>query len=148
MVEKCSKKKFDFLQNSTFTGATGSPSMDSLPKSVSISKSSADNNGGGMNRLNKLSGISISNNSGASMPMPKPNSRESSPMKSNGENKGNPLSRLAHLNVSISGSGQDKPGNSISGSPQPPPLNRAPNPQRKKQKISMNFPENSFQQVA
>ena len=105
--------------------------MDSLPKSVSISKSSADNNGGGMNRLNKLSGISISNNSGASMPMPKPNSRESSPMKSNGENKGNPLSRLAHLNVSISGSGQDKPGNSMSGSPQPPPLNRAPNPQRK-----------------
>ena len=58
----------------------------------------------------------VGNNAGVSVT--KNNASKDSPVKSNGDGKSNPLSRLSHLNVSISGG--DK------GSPSPPTISHQP----------------------
>ena len=114
-----------------------SASENKLPKSVSISRTPNSANGSGsdsnsMNRLNKLSGISLvgsGGGEGGSGGTGAPSSGLT--ITKNGDaagsnSKPNPLARLSHLNVSISGGNNKSPGASP---PATPPSSNSPTPQ-------------------
>ena len=107
----------------------GGASENKLPKSVSISRTpSATNNSAGdnsnsMNRLSKLGGISVvgsgdggSGSNPTGLTITKNGTNEST----SSSNKPNPLARLSHLNVSISGGNKN-------GTASPPATPPTPN---------------------